>query len=385
MEEARILLELRQYYASWTKIINCYIIPVVAVIIVISSTFVIMVYYKEYRSTENNIRKVACIMYAAISFANVTSVAPKAIFYLYAFTHGNITHFIPFKLCWIWYFMNQVTTIPHTASICLVSLLSLQRYMIITCPFSASKKWTVKRTVLTIVIVWILSILFQITSMLGFKFTPSDIECQRYHSNNNTCATCYVYFADWLQGHGETLGICNIITKFLVVLLPSSVTIIYCNISLLLYLREITKVHQMLTKMPKIVINNVLGGTHSRTVHKHHQDKPHIVLIVVLSSIVFVVDIPYVVLMCIKIYYLSVPSAESMEWFWIGPTRNVADLTLVCSYPALFILSCMISYRFRVLFWNLFKRKETYSSLKKGRYSRTDTVTNLPFENGKRK
>jgi hypothetical protein len=58
MEEARILLELRQYYASWTKVINCYIIPVVAVIIVISSTFVIMVYYKEYRSTENNIRKV---------------------------------------------------------------------------------------------------------------------------------------------------------------------------------------------------------------------------------------------------------------------------------------------------------------------------------------
>ncbi|VDH90535.1 Hypothetical predicted protein [Mytilus galloprovincialis] len=144
--EKGILSEVRGYHHSWTRIIDCYVIPIAAVIVIITSVFVIVIYCKEYRTSKNKIRKVASLIYSAIGLSNIAAILPKAIIHTYAFTSGNVKMFVPLNLCRSWYFVQEFTKVPHCASILFVTLLSLQRYQIIKHPFVGSQKWTIPYT-----------------------------------------------------------------------------------------------------------------------------------------------------------------------------------------------------------------------------------------------
>ena len=183
-DNKRILLKLRHYHATWTKIIDYYIIPVSALIVVITSAVVIIVYTKEYRTTKHKIRKISSLVYASVALTNIAAVSPKAVLYLYAFSFANITYMIPFNLCRPWHYINEFTKIPHFISILLVALLSLQRFQIVRNPFDGARKWSVCKTV---VIMWLCLLLVVLLSILPFfmcKFEIQEIECKHEQEKN---------------------------------------------------------------------------------------------------------------------------------------------------------------------------------------------------------
>ncbi|CAG2223768.1 unnamed protein product [Mytilus edulis] len=353
-----ILSEVREYHYSWTRIIDCYVIPIAAVIVVITSAFVIVIYCKEYRTSKNKIRKVASLIYSVIGLSNIAAILPTAILHTYAFTYGNVKTFVPFNLCWTWFFVHEFTKVPHCASILFVTLLSLQRYQIIKHPFAGSQKWTVNKTKIKIIIALIVSTLISIVPFIGSELVPYQVECEGNITGINcSFTTCHAHFADWLGSYGMEAAIFIMILKFTTIILPSCLIILYCDISLIIYLKMITKVHHVMTHASKKVIHHVVKDKYKSVSNKYdkHEGHPQILLILILSSVVFIVEVPYTVLMFFQIYYWTLPSHESFTFYRIGPVRNAIDLTVVLSYPALFLASCVTSQRFRFMFRNLFK------------------------------
>ena len=257
--EKGILSEVREYHHSWTRIIDFYVIPIAAVIVIITSVFVIVIYCKEYRTSKNRIRKVASLIYSAIGLSNIAAIFPKAIIHTYAFTYGNVKMFVPLNLCRSWYFVQEFTKVPHCASILFVTLLSLQRYQIIKHPFVGSQKWTVSKTISKIILVLIVSTLVSIISFIGSELVPYHVEFkENTTTSNSSFTTCHAHFASWLGSYGMEVAIFIMILKFATIIMPSCLIILYCDISLIIYLKMITRVHHVMMHASKTVIHHVV-------------------------------------------------------------------------------------------------------------------------------
>lgn len=351
----KLLLRIRQYHEELTKIIDFYVIPLASIFIVITNSLVIIVYWKEFSLTKNKIRKVASLLYVFIGLANILAVVPKSGLYLYAFLYLKIEEYIPYQFCGTWFYINEFTTIPHCASILFVTTLSIQRYQIIKQPFYAGQKWTIRKTFLKIFTAILLSVLFPFLSFIGSSMEPYDVRIHNETGSNITFTTCHVRFADWVDGHGVDVAIGILIAKFFIILLPSASIILYCDLSLIIYLRMITRVHSVLTHASSALILTVVKRDCKHVLHgsPSQEGNPHIVIILILSSVVLIVEIPYTILIIIHIYFLTLPSPEQISGLRLGPIRNIIDLTVVLSYPTLFISSCLTSKRFRTLMQHL--------------------------------
>jgi hypothetical protein len=57
-----------------------------------------------------------------------------------------------------------------------------------------------------------------------------------------------------------------------------------------------------------------------------------IILIVTFSLIVFVVEIPYGIILSLYIYFTVNEIPKPFEWYWVGPIRTIFDVSIVKCY-----------------------------------------------------
>jgi hypothetical protein len=100
MSNQQLLKGLKLLYTRETVVINGYIIPCVAIIVLVTNTFVILVYKKQYQQMQNKIRKISSILYISIATSNSLAVLPTSIWYVYLFTFGNVASIVPYNLCY---------------------------------------------------------------------------------------------------------------------------------------------------------------------------------------------------------------------------------------------------------------------------------------------
>lgn len=347
-----MILRIRQYKETLSRVIDFYVIPIASVFVIITNLFVVVIYWKEHKRTKNKIRKVASLLYVSIGFANIVAVVPKSVLYLYSFLYLKVEEYIPYHFCGTWFYVNQITTIPHSASLLFVTILSIQRYQIIKQPFYAEKKWNVRKTGWKMFFAFLLSFAFPFLSFVGTTIEPYEIRRHNDTGSNATFTSCYVYFAGLVRRYSEDTEIVILIAKFVIILLPSACIILYCDVSLIFYLRMITRVHSVLTRASSALILTVVKrDINTKSGSTSRQGNPHIIIILVLSSVVLIVEVPYTILIIVQIKYLTLP--VSQQQFQLGPIRNLVDLTVVLSYPTLFITSCLTSKRFRTSLQNL--------------------------------
>lgn len=357
--EQQELKNLKIVYTQETVIINGYIIPPVAVIVLVTNMFVILIYFKQFRQTTNNIRKISSILYISIATANTLAILPISVWYFYLFTLGNManTYFVPYNLCWEWNFFTYVDVFPHMASIWFVTILSVQRYMIIKHPFVSSEKWTLKRMYILLIVVWLVAFTMQLPLVFETYFTPKYISVNTT-TNVSSILGCSAHYADWLDGNGETSEIISYLLKLIGVIFIPSFLIIYSDVSLVLFLKESSNVRKILVKTSSTEKDQASGSVRSNYVTFQYdltdsESRRQTLLVVILSSIVFVVEIPYAVLLIVHIHFISIQDYKLKNWLWVGPAGNFINLTMHVSYPILFILSCLLSRQFRKLLLNM--------------------------------
>ena len=344
MVESKITLE---FTYNWIILFDRYVIPPAAILVIVTNVLVVLVYCRKYRRLGSEIRKIASILYIAIAIANILAVLPKSALYLYSFSFEHVTHFIPFELCWTWTFLTKLTIIPHLASIWFVTILSLQRFMVIRYPFTHGQLWNLRKTLIAIVSVVIILVILKLPFFFGYKITPIEINNQTYLSVTSDMS-CEIEYADWRQNNGDVIELILLGFRLLAVLLSSAV-IVFCDFSLIAYLQSSTKIHNILLK----VISSSIGSGNELLKKKNKRKKAlsktnhQVRLIITLSFIVFIVEIPYALILSMYIYFTVVKFYQPLECYWIGLSNTIFDFSIVMTYPSLFILSCIMSQRFR--------------------------------------
>lgn len=348
------------------KIISGYITPCVGFIATISNILVVFVYIKQLRNTGNQIRKVSSILYTAIATSNILSSFPVAVVNGYIFSYESFSNYMPYELCSVWMYMLNWVYTPHMSSIWYVTLLSLQRYMVIKHPFTSLDKWSCKKTLLYVLIIGILSIAIQFPSSVDFSIVPYRL--YRNETFNNTFAiTCAIVYKDWTGEKPEISdSVINIVKLILCIMMPCMM-IATCNLLLLLYLNKAKQFCAQTSDHPKDSFKTCKQDLKQKKLN--HQQSPVTsqqdikdqknLLVLVFSSTIFVVHIPYLVIMSLYIHSIATKSHHFIKLFNVGIIRNVIDLTIHMTHPLLFILSCLLSQQFRHLlnqFWKCTKQ-----------------------------
>lgn len=366
MSEAKVTLYFG-HYSSWIIWINSYIIPPAAIVVVATNACVIFVYCTQFKKTRNETTKMSSLLYVAIATSNILAVIPKAVLYIYSFVLGHVTSYIPYELCWNWYFLLKLSIIPHISSIWFVAVLSLQRYMVIRHPFTSGQTWSLRKTVIAVILIVFASFVMETPYIFACKFLPLDLHSFSNFTNITSKLTCHVQYADWLNDSGKEVEIFMLCIILFFVIIVSSTIILYCDFSLIGFLLTSAKVRKLMVNILNYDIESgfqnaklktkLQSSRHSSSKRKTNSklessDTNHqIKLIVTFSLIVFVVEIPYGIILSLYIYFTVNEIPKPFEWYWVGPIRTIFDVSIVMSYPSLFILSCTLSRRFRRILW----------------------------------
>ncbi|VDI63062.1 Hypothetical predicted protein, partial [Mytilus galloprovincialis] len=132
---------------------------------------------------------------------------------------------------------------------------------------------------------------------------------------------CSAHYADWLDGNGETSEMISYLLKLIGVIFIPSFLIIYSDVSLVLFLKESSNVRKILVKTSSTEKDQASGSVRSNYVTFQYdltdgESRRQTLLVVILSSIVFVVEIPYAVLLIVYIHFISIQDYELKNWLW---------------------------------------------------------------------
>lgn len=343
-----------------SSFINGYIIPTMSMIVLISNMFVIMIYVKQYLRSKNHIRKVSSVLYVSIATFNILSSVPVAMGYFYLFAYENVTHFMPYKFCQFWMALLQFVYFPHMSSIWYVTLLSVQRFMIIKHPFISMEKWTVKKTFVIVILIFIIPCVLQISNLFDISISPLIISTAN-DTNATDSVTCSIYYAEWMGSNPVLMDSFFFTMKMIVLIIIPCVLIVYCDFSLILVLQEARQFRKRSCEHRKVAEDTNECPLHGRFPANHQCNRKEVTknrhemfIVLVFSSVIFVVHIPYTVIVIQYIYGISNRDYEFIKSFNVGVYRTVIDLIIHFTHPLLFILSCAISKQFRSLFVKLF-------------------------------
>lgn len=367
MSEAKVTL-FSAHYSSRIIWINSYIISPASIVVVATNACVIFVYCTQFKKTRKETTKMSSLLYVAIATSNILAVIPKAVLYIYSFVLGHVTSYIPYELCWKWYFLMKLSVIPHISSIWLVAVLSLQRYMVIRHPFTSGQTWSLRKTVIAVILIVFASFVMETPYIFACKLLPLDLHSFSNFTKNTSGLTCYVEYADWLNDSGKEVDIFMLCVRLFFVIIVSSAIILYCDFSLIGFLLTSAKVRKLMVNILNYDIESgfakaklktkLQSSRHSSSTRKTNSKLEssdtnyQIILIVTFSLIVFVVEIPYGIILSLYIYFSVNEITKPFEWYWVGPIRTIFDVSIVMSYPSLFILSCTLSRRFRRILWS---------------------------------
>lgn len=362
MTKIYFLKDLTIPYGEVTSFINGYIIPILSVIVLISNMFVIIIYVRQYADSKNHIRKVSSILYISIATFNILSSVPIAMGYFYIFAYQNVTYYIPYKLCKFWMALLQFVYFPHMSSIWYLTMLSIQRFMIIKHPFISMEKWTVKKTFIMVILIFMIPCIVQLSNLFDLSIDPLELPTVN-GTNESLSVTCTIYYAEWMGSNAAVVDSVIFIVKMIFYVVIPCILIAYCDFSLMVVLKEARQFrkrscehHSVVEVSPDCPLHgkhHIISNARSRKEAKENTHEMMIVL--VFSSVIFVVHIPYVIIIILYIYSTLNKDHELSKMINLGIIRTFIDLTIHFTHPLLFILSCAISQQFRLLFMKLFR------------------------------
>lgn len=184
------------FYYDFEYIITAYIVIPVSIIVLISNTLLLFLFWKK------RLRTSIHIFVAAISVSETIFVLTQSFFATYFLYIFNITGFIPHQHCLMFALtFNILPEIFRSHSIFLTVALATQRCVCVTHPLTISRIFTRKRTVLIVVGLFILSGLFKVYDMTFIQHRERQHISWLPSNNRIPNNTCILGPPDWTKDY----------------------------------------------------------------------------------------------------------------------------------------------------------------------------------------
>lgn len=312
-----------KYNMDYAYPINGFIIPILAVIILVTNVIFIIVFIKGRMNTSTH------VFLRFMAICDILTVVVPTPCFVYMFMLGNYKDFIPYDLCVIWdHFTLYIPTITHTASIWLTVGLAIQRFMCVCFPFSVKLWCRGKHAYISIVIIFIAAIVCHISLFLEKEIGKVPVRSKL--DPEITFYGCIPKNRKWVTDSGMQYFIVYYWCRAL------AMQIIPCVLMALFNGIIIGKIRQAERKRQKLRNQNT-GTTHDR------EHKATTWLVIVIVNSVLVVELPVGVFLVLYAYMIT--SGDSIiPLTVIQPVEMILNLLVLVSYPLHFVLySCMSS------------------------------------------
>lgn len=141
-----------------------YILPSIAFIVITVNILMIAVFAR------GNFRSATHVVLIGLAAANIIQVISIIIPSIYFYDLGFAEEYVPYYWCALRNLL--LTSIPKISTIwarLLTTILSIQRYIIVSFPIMARSILKVKRTIVIIAVLLCISVLFNLKPLLGYK------------------------------------------------------------------------------------------------------------------------------------------------------------------------------------------------------------------------
>lgn len=296
---------------EYVRIINGFVIPVLAVVILITNAVVIAVFkrQKTYGASQ------AGLVGVAVS-DTLTMLFPAPFYFVeYCLQYQIPCEFVSLKN-WISLFLPTIT---HTASIWLTLLLAIQRYMYVCHPFTARKVCTLRNTTVLIILTYILAILMHLSRFIVSKIV--------YISETN----CVYWFSEYIDVNAYLIS--YLFIRIILIQFVPCISLIVLNAKMICGLRNITN--------KKIEMN--CNSENSSSAVKENMRVT--IMIVCMAAITLLVELPVGIIQCLYVdIYLS---GATFDQYNLQISERIVNLLIILSYPVNFLLFCSMSSEFK--------------------------------------
>ncbi|XP_061174138.1 sex peptide receptor-like [Saccostrea echinata] len=292
------------------RVINGFVIPSLAVIILITNTVVIAVFkrQKTYGASQ------AGLVGVAVS-DSLTMLFPAPFYFVeYGLQYQIPCEFISMKN-WISLFMPTIT---HTASIWLTLLLATQRYMYVCHPFTARKVCTLRNTTIVIISTYVLAVLVHLSQFIVSKVQFSG-------------RICVFNFSEYIDVNAYLIS--YLFIRIILIQFVPCISLIILNAKMICGLRNITN--------KKIELN----GNSENSSSTVKENRRVTIMIVCMAAITLLVELPVGIIQCLYVdIYLSGATYDLHD---LQISERIVNLLIIFSYPLNFLLFCSMSSEFK--------------------------------------
>lgn len=295
----------------YVRIINGFVIPALAVVILITNAVVIAVFkrQKTYGASQAGL--------VGVAVSDTLTMLFPAPFY---FVENCLQYEIPCDFItmknWISLFLPTIT---HTASIWLTLVLVTQRYMYVCHPFVARKVCTLRNTTYLIILTYMLAILMHLS-----RFIVSE----RVYLSETTCAYLISEYIDV-----NAYLISYLFIRIILIQFVPCISLIVLNAKMLYGLRSIIN--------KKIEMNCNSENSSSAVA----ENRRVTIMIVCMAAITLLVELPVGIIQCLYVdIYLS---GATFDPYDLQISERIVNLLIILSYPLNFLLFCSMSSEFK--------------------------------------
>ena len=242
---------------------------------------------------------------------------------------------LPFDSCMMKSILGRLSSVPHTISLWLTLLLSLQRYLCVSKPFDAKDTITLRKTIVSTMVLVVIAVAFHLPRFLDVSFRQVAISKDEYPGQ--VIMTCDIEYKDWIKNVQAYESI-YLWTRFILVkFIPCTLMTIF-SIS-----------------MAKVLKRNVNGKFGAKKGLQKTSSTKLSLYIVVVSLVIVVAEIPIGVLSCI--YAVSISTGVTFIPFdTLKLIAIIADIVLYVSYCFIYLIYCFMAKKVRAYILNCVSR-----------------------------
>ena len=309
------------------------LVPVLALIILITNIMILIVFKKERLFSPLN------ILMIAIAVADTLTVLLPVPFLIYIHFSGTAP-FVPEHLCRVHDYVGKyLPEITHTTSIWLTVTLSMQRYISVCKPFKAKYYCTKKTSICFIVASFVAAFLIHLGRFLDTTYVTLIIHDSKLQNGNIT--TCQGQHVSWLKDFTIEYECIYYWTVILLVKLIPFITIITLDILMAKKLRKSEREFKMIQQ--------------ENLSQKRRKESARVTkIIIIVTAVIVVVEIPLMVtliLWTLTMIHQKLFITEDV----LGKLSIAFNLMIYISFPVIFFLYCAMSHKFRRGFRRIIK------------------------------
>lgn len=309
-------------------IVNGYVVPILAVIVLVANVIVIVVLRKQQTYGASQ----AGLVSVAISDTLTLLLPAPFYFYQYALHHYYVEYALCEPMDWISIYLPTIT---HTASIWLTVVLTAQRYLYVCHPFVAREMCTLRNTTISIIITYVVACVTHIFRAFVFDYVQYEYIDTVW---NETAITCNRTYKQWLN-IDQYMVVYMMIRIILIQFVPCIVLIVL-NVKIIRGLQDVVNKKMRLHNKSESSISAVKENTRVT------------IMIVFMAAVTLLVELPSGVILCFYVY----PSLTKVHLFdenTLTSMQIIANLVIIFSYPMNFFIYCSMSAEFKHTLYEL--------------------------------